>query len=152
MRRVIAVLTVLAALVVAATALAVLPPSGSRFKGKVNQPKLGGKYDDPVSFAISGRKVKAFKFGSFGCSGGFGGPAPPQNPWTQSANTVTFGPMKIKSNGKFSGSAHHGNADFKLSGKFSKSGKKAAGKITLTFAENGGDCGSVTFTAKKKGR
>src|SRR5690348_13518764 len=104
MRRLLAAVTLIACLALAASALAVLPKGGKTYKGTTSAPKVG-KFKDPVSFqtVAGGHLVQGFKVGFLGCQG-FGGPPPATNPYTQPDNVLAFGKMGIGGDGKFSGS------------------------------------------------
>jgi hypothetical protein len=143
-------------LATAATALAVLPKGGTKFKGTTSAPKIG-KFRDPISFGVSAKQktVVSIKFGTLGCFGS-GGPPPRKNPYTQPFATVKIQSAKLKSSGSFSGGTNTslgGTPTFvTISGKFaSKSGKlSASGKIKVSQMFNGQRCGPATTTFKAK--
>jgi hypothetical protein len=158
MRRLLAVLTAIAFLVAAASALAVLPKGGKTYKGTTSAPKFG-KFKDPVSFktAQGGHLVSGFQFGFLSCQG-VGGPPPTSNPYTQPNAIVAFGKMGISGDGKFTGTGTHTVNGTKTTatvhGKFKKRKKRviATGTLSVSQTFQGGQCGptKLTFSAKAK--
>ena len=158
MRRLLAAVTLIASLALAATALAVLPKGGKTYKGTTALPKVG-TFKDPVSFVTrqGGHRVEQFKVGFLSCQGS-GGPPPATNPYTQPDNVIPYGRMGIGGDGSFTGSGYHiangVRTDGSVTAKFKKRKKRVIATGTLTFKQTfaGGHCGpvKVKFTAKPK--
>jgi hypothetical protein len=164
-KRIAAVVASLAALMLAATAWALAPKSGS-YKGLTSGPVMSG-FAPPVSFTLpsKGKELTSFKYSTFGC-GGFGGvserggdhylmPYAVKNigkvPLT---STGTFSIRNVKTTYRVRGKKTVTTTS--ISGKFTSS-TKAAGTITFsqTFRARGhtiAPCGpsSVTFSATRK--
>jgi hypothetical protein len=115
------VLGTCAALLLAATALAVLPRANKSFTGTFGAAPSTNK----ISFTSSAnsRKLTNFRFQTFGCEGG-GGPG--------GVPYFTVGSVAVNSNGTFSLTARHKiftiPTEVTLSGRFT-SAKKATGTI-----------------------
>src|SRR5438876_403296 len=149
MRRYLSILSLAASLALTATALAVLPPGGTRFKGTTSAPvmtgKSGQKFKDPVSFSLTAdrKHIRKFKFGLLGCFGS-GGPPPNTNPYTSKFATAKLASLVVTAAGKFSGKQHEkvGSTptDIAVQGRFAKSrGRyKAAGTITFSHTASFG--------------
>lgn len=174
MRRLIAGLTTLTVLALAAAALAVLPPAPSKFKGTTSSGAITnctgpGKctvFRAPVSFKVvaggkSGRKITKFRFGTLGCFGA-GGFIPGRNPYTSKGATAKVGSLAVSTGGKFSKTksltVFGSKTKVKVKGKFTrkKSGGKvkfgAKGKITISQTIGAQKCGPATVTFKAKGK
>ena len=158
MRRLLAAVTLIASLALAASALAVLPKNGKSYRGTTSAPKIG-KFKDPVSFKIAGggHLVQGFQFGFLSCQGS-GGPPPVKNPYTQPDNIVAFGKMGIAGDGTFTDTGFHTANGVKTTatvhGKFKKRKKRVIATGTLKVSQDfpGGHCGpaKLTFSAKAK--
>jgi hypothetical protein len=145
-----ACLLVILLLVLAASAHAVLPAGGSKFKGSTKE-ELNG-FKAPVSFKVAGnqKKLKAFRYGSYACLTDVGpGAGDPFKNFQQK-----FGSIPLTDAGKFSKTKKitplpNQTQTVKVKGKF-KSATKASGKITISRSDF--DCRqSFKFSAKKKG-
>jgi|tagenome__1003787_1003787.scaffolds.fasta_scaffold20932696_2 hypothetical protein len=158
MRRLLAAVTAIASLALAASALAVLPKGGKTYKGTAAVPKLVN-FKDPVSFVTrqGGHRVEQLKVGYLTCRP-YGGPEPSTNPYTQPDNVIEFGRMGVGGDGSFTGSGYHiangVRTDGSVTGKFKKRKKRVIATGTLKFTQtfSGGKCGpqKVKFTAKPK--
>jgi hypothetical protein len=174
MRRLIAGLTTLAVLALAAAALAALPPAPSKFKGTTSSGPITdcvapGKctvFRAPVSFKVvaggkSGRKIKKFKFGTLSCFGA-GGFTPGKNPYTSKGSTAKVGSIAVSTGGKFSKTkslkVNGAKTKVTVKAKFTRKASHgkvkfgAKGKLTITQAIGAQKCGpaTVTFKAKRK--
>ena len=155
-----------AVLVLAATALALAPRSGT-YEGFTSGPVLAG-FAPPVSFTVSssGKTLSRFKYSTFGC-GSFGGQSEQQggDRYLTSSAIKSIGKVPLSTSGTFSVtnvktsyavSGEKTTTTTSISGKFtSKTG--ASGTITFSqsFVVPGHSvpgCGpvSVTFSVKRK--
>jgi len=174
MRRLIAGLTTLTVLALAASALGVLPRAPSKFKGTTSAgpitqctgPNKCKVFRAPVSFTVlaggkSGRRITKFKFGTLGCFGA-GGFTPGTNPYTLKGSTAKVGSIAVSSGGKFAKTKNIKvgtiKTKVKVKGNFTRkgSGRKlkfaAKGKITIFQTLGAQKCGPGTVTFKAKGK
>lgn len=154
-----------ATLVLAATALAVTPKSGT-YRGLTSGPVVLG-FAPPVSFTLpaSGRSLTRFRYSTFGCSNLGGQSETTGDAYLMPAAVKSIGKVPLSSNGKFSvqnvKSTYRSGGQTtttitSISGKFT-SKDRASGTITFSqrFHVPGHalpSCGptSVTFTAKPR--
>lgn len=98
---VVAAVSLVCALPLAAPALAAKPKKGARFAGRTSAPPVEG-FRAPVRFTVSpdGRSLYNFTFGTFGCFGA-GGFRPGVNPYTGNS-LIDAGRVKVAAGGRFS--------------------------------------------------
>jgi hypothetical protein len=161
MRRLAVVATLTGALVMAATALAVLPKGGSSYKGTTSATPFTGakgqKFKDPVTFGVSADRqhLTSFKFGEPSCSGS-GGPPPTKNPYTSKGFLAKMGGILVAANGAFDVTKNikvgQVQTVTEVTGKFSKNSKTkkvvVKGKITFSQTFNGVKCGPAHLSWK----
>ena len=146
----------------AATALAVLPPGTTSYKGTTSATPFTGakgqKFTDPVTFKTSsnGRSLTGFKFGEPSCNGS-GGPPPTKNPYTQKGFLAKMGSIPVDAAGKFSTTKNVKVGQVQtvtsVAGQFSKNKKThkvvvKGGKITFSQTFQGVKCGPAHLTFK----
>jgi hypothetical protein len=149
MRRLIVTATAVAAVVFAASALAVLPSQRTVFKGVTSEHKVNG-YKPTIQFTslAGGRTIKYFTFQTLGCFGHGSFPVGTdpfvESPWRLPA-------IKVASNGTISATkvkatspqADAGTMVVTVTGSF-LSTAKATGKLTFSQDQEGATCGPQT--------
>jgi hypothetical protein len=162
MRRLAIPATLAGVLAFAATALAVLPPGGTSYKGTTSATPFTGakgqKFTDPVTFKSSsnGRTLTSFKFGEPSCIGS-GGPPPTKNPYTSKGFLAKMGTILVAPNGAFDVTKNvkigQVNTVTRVTAKFSRNKKThkvviKGGKITFSQDFQGSKCGPAHLTFK----
>jgi hypothetical protein len=148
-------LSALAALLLAATALAVLPQKG-RFAGTTNAHAQGG-FQDGVVFSVinNGHTLHDFSFGTLGCFG-IGAFPVGVDPYALASSVGTVGTIQLAKNGTFlvTTKPHFSDPEGTtttaiIQGSFSNA-KTLKGTITISQVDNEKDkCGptKMTFSA-----
>jgi hypothetical protein len=149
MRRLIVTAIAGAALVLTATALAVLPTQRTVFKGVTSEHAVNG-YKPVVKFTSlsGGRQIKFFYFETLGCFGHGRFPVGTdpfsENPWRLTAFPVSKdGTYSAKVRGRGLSPAA-GTMTATVTGSFT-SVSKTTGKITFSQAQEGATCGPQTI-------
>jgi hypothetical protein len=153
MRRLIVTATAGAALLLTASALAVLPTQRTIFKGETSERAVNG-YKPVVKFTSlsGGRQIKFFYFETLGCFGHgrfpVGTDPYSENPWRLTAIPVSKdGTYSAKVKGKGL-DAEAGTMTATVTGSF-VTASTTTGKITFSQAQEGATCGprTVKFSA-----
>jgi hypothetical protein len=148
MRTLVVVTTIVASLVLAASALAVLPAARTKFAGTTSERPING-FRATVTFAAGpgGRTIRNFVFQTLGCFGTGAFPAG-TDPYAEEPWRVASIPVDAK--GAFSAAVKPvgsgidaGKMTAKISGSFTGA-TKVAGKITFSQVQSGSDCGPQT--------